>query len=68
MIGLDDLRIAIQSADDFSGIVCAFRTRVGDFVQDHNVCELDLLGQQADKAAIVFFSERFPTVVQKIMT
>ena len=67
MVGLDNLRVRVETADDLARGIGALGSGIRRLIQDHNVRELDLIGQQMDQRALIFLAHGFATVAQEIM-
>jgi len=53
MVGLDDLRVGAEAADDLARRIQLAMLRIGNLVQDHDICELDRVRQQVHQRAVV---------------
>ena len=58
VVRLDDPRVRVQAADDLARGIDLLGARVGDLVDDHDVRELDLVGQEVDERALVLLAPR----------
>ena len=67
MVGLDDLCVGVQAADDLARGIDQMRLCVRNLVQHHNVGEFDLLDQQGHKRAVVLFAQCLAPVAQEVV-
>ncbi|MPM04986.1 hypothetical protein SDC9_51267 [bioreactor metagenome] len=65
-IGLDQLRVGVQRADDFARRIEPCGAGIADLVQHHHIGEFDLLGEQVDKRARVARAQAFAAVGDEI--
>ena len=67
VIRLDQTRIGVQRPDDPPRRIRPFRPRVGDLVQQDDIREFDLVGQQVHKAAGITLACHLAPVGQKVV-